>query len=71
MIFIFLFIRLGRKRAAYIFIILNAIINISIAIITNITAINVNTKQVLYGILRFLSGIASNVYSVAVVLGIL
>ena len=42
----------------------NAIFNLLIAILTNINNIDSQTKEVLYGILRFLTGVSSNLYSV-------
>ena len=47
----------------------NAIVNLLVAILTNLNNLNNETKQILYGILRFFTGVSSNVYSVAVVLG--
>ena len=63
------FKRLGRKKSAYIFMISNAVFSLLIAILTNLKSINDETKQILFGILRFLTGVSSNVYSVAIVLG--
>ena len=47
----------------------NAVFSLLIAILTNIKNINDESKQILYGILRFLTGVSSNLYAVAVVLG--
>lgn len=54
---------------AYICIILNAIFNILIAILTNLFFLNLQLKQALFGVLRFVTGVTSNFYTLAVVLG--
>jgi MFS transporter, OCT family, solute carrier family 22 (organic cation transporter), member 4/5 len=64
------FIRLGRKIAAYIFIVASVVINILQSILIYFKPFDLETQQLSFAVLRFLSGIASNVYSVCVVLAI-
>lgn len=65
----FHFSRYGRKKAAYLFIIANSILNICLSVLINTEMKDVKLQQTLFGVLRLLCGIASNVYAVAVVIG--
>jgi hypothetical protein len=54
------------------FMIASAVLNILLALLVNIDwNNNQSTQQTIFGILRFFTGVASNVYAVAVVIGIL
>ena len=61
--------RVGRKKGTYAYIIINAILNCALAVLISMKSMDHDTQQLLFAILRFLCGLASNVYSVAVVLG--
>lgn len=52
------------------FILANALINIILAVLINFKPFDENTQQISFAVLRLLSGVASNVYSVCVVLAI-
>ncbi|RNA13310.1 organic cation transporter -like [Brachionus plicatilis] len=60
--------RFGRKKTTYGFILANAILNISLTFLITYDLINYDLRQTLFAVIRLLSGIASNVYSVSVVL---
>ena len=60
--------KFGRKNVAYLFILLNAAINILIALVTNIP-MNDRLFKGLFATLRFLVGCTSNMYSIVVVIG--
>lgn len=61
--------RLGRKMTAYIFVISNAILNIGLFAVMSYDFGNQNLREILFGILRLLIGVAANVYATAVVIG--
>lgn len=56
--------------SAYMFIISTAVLNILLSILLYTKPFDEHTNQILFGALRLLTGIASNVYSVCVVLAI-
>jgi hypothetical protein len=52
------------------FMIASAVLNVFLAILVNMDwDDNENTQQIIFGVLRFCTGVASNVYAVAVVIG--
>ena len=53
------------------FIVANAVLNIILTILISLNSIDIGIQQILISAIRFFCGIASNVYSVAVVLGIM
>jgi hypothetical protein len=59
--------RLGRKLSAYTLIVFNSIFNILIAIILNLP--QTQLTQIIYGLLRFLTGLTVNLYVIAIVIG--
>jgi hypothetical protein len=62
--------RFGRKKAAYMFMIASAVLNIILTILINTEwDNNERSQQLIFAILRFFTGVASNVYAVAVVIG--
>ncbi|RNA15634.1 Organic cation transporter [Brachionus plicatilis] len=60
----------GRKFTAYSFVIANAAFNIAIAALVSIDFADNNLQQILFAILRLLTGISMNVYAVAVVIAV-
>jgi MFS family permease len=66
----FLSDRFGRKYTAYIFLVLNAIFNISVTVLVSFDfGLSPAVQQTLFGVLRFFCGCTANFYSIAVVLG--
>jgi OCT family organic cation transporter-like MFS transporter 4/5 len=61
---------LGRQRTIYIFAISNAAIHILIALFLNTNWLNAEMQQIVYMILRLISGTTSYTYTAAVVLTI-
>lgn len=66
----FLSDKFGRKTSAYMFVISTALLNIILSLLMYTKPFDENTQQILFAALRLLTGIASNVYSVCVVLAI-
>lgn len=64
----YFFCRFGRKFTAYSFVLANAVFNIAIAVLVSADFADTNLQQILFAILRLLTGLAMNVYAVAVVI---
>lgn len=63
------FLRIGRKKTAYIFLLANAIVNILMTVLINVKFEDLKFQQYVFGVLRLCSGITTNVYAISVVLG--
>ena len=61
--------RIGRKKSAYLFLLGSVVFNILLEILISFDFMPNQTQQILFGVLRLLTGIASNVYAVCTVLG--
>ncbi|RMZ97215.1 organic cation transporter -like [Brachionus plicatilis] len=61
--------KLGRKKTAYLFVVSNAILNVGLFFVMSHNFGNQNLREILFGVLRLLIGIAANVYATAVVIG--
>ena len=61
--------RFGRKKIAYIFIVINAVVNALIALLMNLK-LNEKVAKAAFATLRFCVGVTSNVYIIAMVSGL-
>ena len=63
-------LRIGRKKSIYIYIVMNAVMNCLLALFISLKSIETNTQQILFALLRFLTGFISVLYSMTFSLGL-